>query len=260
MNSEALFCTNVDELSFKINELKQNSFIPSLAFVFANEICNISEIDTVLSNSNIDFIGCSTAGEIKNTELSNDGIAVLLLDAKKSDYKIIFNDYDESISDSVNKAGKAAKNIFENPGLIILSGGIAVDGQQIVKGIKSAVGNDIPIFGGLGGNNLEFLKSLVYANSFISDNGYATVVFNTKKIKLNGIASSGWEGLGKFNTITKSSGNVVFEINNEPALTELKKYFGEDLFYAPADAPDVIAFPGQFPLKIVRVTNIPIKA
>jgi len=250
MKSEALLCSNVEELASKIENLKLNSFSPSLAFVFANEVCNISEIDNILTSNNIDFIGCSTAGEIKNTDLSHDSIVVLLLEAKKSHYKILHNNYDESITESANKAGLEAKKSFQNPGLIIFSGGIAVDGQQIVQGIKNSLGKDIPIFGGLGGNNLEFLKSLVYANNFQSDNGYATVIFDTDKIKLNGIASSGWEGLGKYNTITKSSGNVVYEINNEPALTELKKYFGDELFYAPKDAPDVIAFPGQFPLKI----------
>lgn len=66
---------------------------------------------------------------------------------------------------------------------------------------------------------------MVYSNSFFSENGYASIVFNTDKVKLKGIATSGWDGLGKFNTINKCVGNVIYEINGEPALDEIKKIF-----------------------------------
>lgn len=243
-------CKNTDELKQQLKEIS-SSFTPTLAFVFANVKCDIQQINSLLNSKNIEYIGCSTAGEIQNTNLAQDNICVLLMDLDKSYYSIEQNNYSNSVFEDAKTLGQRSKSLFENPGIIIFSGGIAVDGYKIVSGIKESINDEIPIFGGLGGNNLEFLKTNVYANDFNSENGYSAVVFNTDKIQLNGIAVSGWSGLGRSNTITKSEDNIVFEINGVPALDEIKKYFGEQLFDQPANASeDVITFPGQFPLQI----------
>jgi len=175
------------------------------------------------------------------------------MEVSSDKFKIVHNNYGETIFEDARNLGITAKETFENPGIIIFSGGIAVDGYQIVEGIKEVLGNDLPIFGGLGGNNLNFFETICYSNNFLSKNGYSSIVFDTDKIKLEGIAISGWDGLGKTNTISKSKNNIVYEINNVPAFEELKKYFGEELFMQPENnSQEVIAFPGQFPLKIYR--------
>ncbi len=253
MKSKSLLCSDIEELKLKLQEFSANDFNPNLAFVFANDKCDIDKIDALLNEFNIKFIGCSTAGEIQNNKLAIDHIGLLMMEIQQDYYLVESGDYSESIYQSAFRLGKYAKESFNNPGIIVFSGGIAVDGFQLVEGIKESAGADIPIFGGLGGNNMEFLKTNVYTNGFYSSNGFVAIVFDTDKIRLKGTAISGWDGLGMLNTITKCEGNVLYEINGAPALTELKKFFGEELFMRPEHSDsDVIAFPGQFPLQVYR--------
>ena len=43
--------------------------------------------------------------------------------------------------------GEAAKRRFVNPGILIYSGGVGVDGESIIKGIKNNFDHEIPIYG-----------------------------------------------------------------------------------------------------------------
>ncbi len=252
MKSQSINSNSIEDLELQLDRLK-DEFNPQLAFLFANVKCDIDKINKFLKDRNIAFIGCSTAGEIHNDSLTFDNIGMLLLEMDQSYFKIYHGEYSDSVFDSIVNLGETIKMDYENPGVIIFSGGILVDGYQIVQGLKGCLGESCPIYGGLGGNNLEFFKTNVYSTDFNSENGFSAVAFDTDKILLKGLAFSGWSGLGMNNIITKCTGNIVYEINGVPALDEIKKYFGEDMFVQPEQAgQDVIVFPGQFPLKIYR--------
>lgn len=250
MQSISLLCKDSSDLAAELNKNVDSNFSPNLAFVFASPTVDISEVDALFRERDIEYIGCSTAGEIQNKNLLNDGLSTLLCDLKGDSWHLVKGEYDSSVLESAKHIATEAKAKFENFGIILFSGGIAVDGAQIVNGIKEIVGKEIPLFGGLAGDSLNFLKTFAYASGFKTENGYAALIFNTDKVKLEGLATSGWDGMGMNNTITKASNNVVFEINNEPALDEVMKYFGQELFDFPEDQGDVMTFPDQFPLEV----------
>lgn len=250
MNSKSLLCKDSNDFISELGNTLDSSFKPNLAFVFASPTVDISDVDSLLNKNEITYIGCSTAGEIQDKNLLNDGISALLCDLNSESWHLINGEYESSVIDSARDIASKAKEKFENFGIILFSGGIAVDGAQIVNGIKEIVGKEIPLFGGLAGDSLNFLKTYAYASGFKTENGYAALIFDTDKVKLEGLATSGWDGMGMNNTITRAENNIVYEINNEPALDEVMKYFGQELFNFPEDQGDIMTFPDQFPLKV----------
>jgi hypothetical protein len=65
---------------------------------------------------------------------------------------------------------------------------------------------------------------------------------------MNGIATSGWVGLGKDLRITSSESNIVYSIDNEPALTVYKNYLN-------VQDSDLPAIGVEYPLLIKREDN-----
>jgi hypothetical protein len=113
---------------------------------------------------------------------------------------------------------------FKKPGFILLSGGLHANGEDLVKGVLSAAGPDTPVFGGLAGDDEIFKETLAFTSGEYTHNGVGVLVVDRDRIELSGMATSGWIGIGSEKKITKASGNVVYTIDNEPALEVYKKY------------------------------------
>jgi hypothetical protein len=79
----------------------------------------------------------------------------------------------------------------------------------------------------------------------MSDNGAICVVFDSDFIQLNGIATSGWVGIGSDKIVTKANGNQVFTIDNVPAL----KMYKEHLSIRDEDLPEIGV---EYPLLIKK--------
>jgi hypothetical protein len=242
----------VDKLESQITSINGQGFSPTLCILFAPVVFDQHAISQVFNRLDIDFIGCSTAGEIVN-DMVCDGIMVgLLFDIDKHFYRIFHQEY------GVNKALLAAKSVgqmandaFAHPALIITSGGLKVDAEQIVFGLKAGLGKEAPIFGGLAGDDLTFQGTFSLTRHGPSDNGLAALVLDNDKIEVMGLATSGWEGIGIEHVVTKAENNIVYTINNEPALDVFIKYFGYfDNSFVKGKSLSTIS--AQYPLQIIR--------
>lgn len=223
----SMHCANPEQLGNELRKVIEHEFIPSVALVFTSSHQDITAITSAFSALDIDVIGCTTAGEIVNDQLYENSIAVFLMDIEKSSYNIILEKYAySSIKETAWKAGQKAKSYFDKPGLLLLSSGLSINAEQLIVGLKEAGGAEMPIYGGLAGDDLEMSKTIVFTNDHIEEQGIAMLVLDTNKITMQGLATSGWESVGVENTVTKAEGNKVYEINGEPAFTVFSRYFG----------------------------------
>ncbi|NIM97099.1 MAG: hypothetical protein GTO24_03115, partial [candidate division Zixibacteria bacterium] len=127
-----------------------------------------------------------------------------------------------------------AKTLYDNPALMVMSAGLRADGDQIVKGIIDTMERQIPLFGGFAAFDpaimSEVSNTFVFSSSRVFSNGVVALIFDRNAIELQGIAASGWKEIGTPKTITKASGNIVYRIDDEPALDIYNKYLniGDD--------------------------------
>ncbi|MBS0287805.1 MAG: FIST C-terminal domain-containing protein [Proteobacteria bacterium] len=188
--------------------------------------------------------GCSTAGEILDDTINDHSISVAVTKFEKSQIKIINKNIDE-VSQSKN-IGKSLTECLKGEnlkGIIVLSDGLIVNGTELVKGIKENLDPRVIITGGLAGDGNKFQRTWTLQNEKPVYNGITAIGLYGKDIEIGFGSKGGWDIFGPEKLITRSQGNILYEIDGEPALAIYKKYLGDR-------AKDLPASGLLFPLSI----------
>jgi hypothetical protein len=224
-------------LVFSVNSLKQleaniqgalkQGKTPTLGIVFCSVAYQLNELGKLFARYNIDLFGATTSGEIADDKAYEESIAVMLLDIDREYYKLkIFNGQGMTSCRVGQDVAEWAKTIYEKPAFVIMSAGLHADGEQIVKGIINEMGYQVPLFGGLAGDDLRMQGTFVFCSSQVIPNGVVVLIFDRNAIELQGMAVSGWKAIGTPKKITKAAGNVVYTIDDQPALEVYRRYLG----------------------------------
>lgn len=252
MNAKSYHFKDLTHLRNTLISINGNGFRPTLAIVFSSKKFDLNELSGIFKEQNIQMLGCSTAGEIVDTELHEGAIAAILMDMKPEHFKIHFTEYEEGqVYQAAFSAGAYAKTCFENPGLIIMSGGMTVDAEKLIAGMKDGIGKEVPMYGGLAGDDVEMVKTFAFTHEQVTKCGISTLILDNDKIQIKGMATSGWEALGGVNTITKAEGNLLYTINDEPAYDVFIRYFGISEESA-SKREQLISIQTNYPLQIIR--------
>ena len=169
------------------------------------------------------MFGATTAGEIMDDEVMENNTVIMLLDIKREYYKVFCEASADTYKVS-NDLAKFAKATFNDPSVVLVSSGLTIDAEQIIKGVQD-YDKTIPLFGGLAADDLTMKGSYVFSNQYESSTGLIGLILDNEKINVKGLATSGWDNIGIEKTITKSVGNVVYSIDDEPAVDVFVKYF-----------------------------------
>ncbi len=235
---------SVEEIEPYLESVREEGLAPSLAFVFSSVVHNLEELKASFAKFDLEVFGASSSGEITNDEVHEESIAVMLLDISREAFRVNIFDGEGKTSTEVGQGvAEWAKPIYDNPAIMVMSAGLHADGQQIVKGVVDTMERQVPLFGCLAGDELTFKETFVFNASQVIPNGVVALVFDQNAIELQGLAVCGWKGIGTPKTVTKSEGNIVYKIDDEPALDMYNKYLtiGDD----PALA-------GEYPLLLIR--------
>jgi len=234
MRAKSIHGKSVADIQSALNHAMDDGYKPTLAIVFIsikqdrNAICNL------LDSKNIDVFGATSCGEFINGYQSEGEIAILLLELSKEHYTILFEPFGSKNLEKISSnLAKAASDKFKKPSLIICSTGIdkkgeLLKGEDLSTHLKSKLGMDKLFFGGLAGDDWTMTGSFVFTNEKETDFGVVTLVFDGDKINLKGMAVTGWKPLGLKRTVTKSKGNLLYEIDGKPALELYLKYLGKE--------------------------------
>jgi hypothetical protein len=110
--------------------------------------------------------------------------------------------------------------------IFIISDGLALNGSELVAGInKMAMG--VTVTGGLAGDGARFQETWVVGDNPARQHSIVAVGFYGDGISIGTGCFAGWSEFGTDRIITRSEGNVLYEIDGEPALDLYKRYLGE---------------------------------
>lgn len=182
------------------------------------------------------LVGGSSAGTIRKDELIDNGIIASVLHLEKSRVKLAIEEISET-KDSFNIGEKIVHSLLEDDlkHIIVFSDGVNINGSRFVQGLNFS-SNHIPISGGiLAEESQTFDNAFVIANRPAEKSITVGIGFYGNIESFSG-SDSGWDDFGAERIITKSSGNTVYEIDNEPALNLYKKYLGSLYEDLPASA------------------------
>lgn len=251
MKVKNIISTSVFQFEQELKELLANGFKPNLAIVFSSsELDNLS-IGSVLKDESIEFVACGSAGEIVQGVAYSNSISASLFEIDKSSFHIVKQsvDIDQSYPAGI-KLAKVALDKFDNPSFISLFS-MGVHGEKFIAGVRDVLGKDPNMYGGMAADELEY-KAYVFTHDNKDLNGIHTLIIDSDKIDVSGFAIAGWESIGTEHTITKSKDNVIYEINDEPALDFFKKFFGFFTDPLSQHSGKVTTVNAQYPLQLMR--------
>ena len=210
------------------------SATPEFGFIFSS-IAFVQEevLKGVISLAgDLPMIGCSTAGEITTKgPLSDSSVIVMLISSGRS--MRFIPGLGVGIKNGENQAGAAlASSVLSSvskddlKGFIMLPDGLAGNGAEIVRGVLSVLGEHFPVVGGSAGDDYRFKETYQYYNGEVRT-GEAVGVGLAGDFTFGIGVKHGWKVLGRPAKVTKSTSNVVHEIDGRPAMELYEKYFGD---------------------------------
>lgn len=191
-------------------------------------------------------LGCSAAGEICGSAMYEQSLSIAAIHLEKSAVRYACVDY-HGWEDSFS-AGERLGRSFEPAGLshvLVLSCGLQLNGSELVRGLEHGVPSEVKITGGVAGNYALLVDKFLLFDGKPKLTSVAAIGFYGSTLKIGYGSVSGFDPFGPERVITRSKGNVLYELDGHSALELYKKYLGE---YA-AGLPDTGLF---FPLSVRR--------
>ena len=113
-------------------------------------------------------------------------------------------------------------------GVFVLSDGLNVNGSELVAGIIDIIGTQVPLTGGLAGDGADFKETLVGGDCAPCSRMVVGIGFYGSAIRIGHGSAGGWDLFGPRRRLTRAVGNVLFELDGEPALDLYERYLGPD--------------------------------
>jgi hypothetical protein len=210
----------------------------TVLFIFAGTRCPV--LERALDDLRLRFplahwIGCSTAGEIFGAALDDDSVVVAIVRFDKARVRSLR----ERIGPG-HGALEAGRNIArtlaepELKGIFVLADGLAVNGSELAKGLAGELPAGLPVSGGLAADGDRFGQTWVIADKAPQADHVVAVGFYGDSVGMACNYRGGWDVFGPEREVTRATGNVLYALDDQPALALYRKYLGERAGELPA--------------------------
>ena len=187
--------------------------------------------------SEAQIVICSTSGQISNFNLVENKIVSTAIEFEKSTIKIV--EIDLLKNKNIEELGLVVKNELFNKNLkslVVISEGSYVNGTELVNELGKQTNNSLPIFGGLAGDKVAFLKTIVGLNKEAEEGKVVVIGFYGDAINFSSGCEGGWSDYGPEREVTLSEKNVLYKIGDRYALDIYKEYLGKYADELPSSA------------------------
>jgi hypothetical protein len=183
------------------------------------------------------IVGCSTSGEIYQEEVFNSHIVCTAVWFEKT-FVEIAKEVVHSVEDSFSVGEKLAAKLDKEDlvHIMVFSEGININGSELTKGLNKQLNDRIPVTGGLAGDQDQFSETVIVHNRAGEKNSIIAIGFYGKNLKVGYGSMGGWDSFGLDREVTKSIGNILYELDGQPALELYKRYLGAHAANLPASA------------------------
>lgn len=184
------------------------------------------------------LMGCSTAGEIKDTRVSDGTLvftAVHFESARLRGHSVRLSEAGDSF-----EAGRRLACALAPEGLVhafVLCDGLKTNGSELVRGLSLGLPAGVTVTGGLSGDGAKLKRTnVVWDGGQPESGGVAILGLYGSRLRVGFGSKGGWDTFGPERLVTESKGNVLYRLNGESALDLYKKYLGKHALGLPAAA------------------------
>ncbi len=180
-------------------------------------------------------LGCSTAGEICGTQVSDDSLVATAVHFEHATLRGARTRI-EGAEDS-EAAGERLAQSLPHESLVhvlVLAEGNKINGSALVKGLTRHLPAEVTVTGGLAGDGARFEETLVLWDGAPERNAIAALGLYGERLMVGYGSLGGWDAFGPERVITRARGNVLYELDGRSALDLYKTYLGEHARNLPA--------------------------
>lgn len=193
------------------------------------------------------MVGSSTCGGIFGEDIVDDTLVATLIKLEKGQIKTHCHKLDHP-SQSYDIGLKLGEDLIaDNLAVIFLfADGLHCNASELARGINQHINNpEIPVIGTLAGDDTRFKQTWVLSANLACEKSICAVAIYSDTLICNNAIGGGWDIFGLERVITRSKSNVVYELDDRPALDLYKEYLGEKATDLPASG---LFFPLQVQL------------
>ncbi len=176
----------------------------------------------------IELIGCTSDAEISSVmEFEQDSLTLMLFCSDEVEIRAgvgkgLSQDSVAATKQAVQQA--QAKSKLKSYQLCLATpDSLTADGTLIVDGLKLALGDRFPILGGLACDQLQFNQTYQFFNTEVLSDSVPILLFSGNLLFSHGVAN-GWHPISRKAVVTKIEKDIIYEIDNKPALDFYKNY------------------------------------
>jgi hypothetical protein len=247
--------TGVEMTRYGAMKTYQQMWTPAIGFE-PSRACALPNADLVLVFGSIDcfdvkehfidirnaypkakILGCSTSGEIADIHLRDGSLIITAVEFENT--RVEGGKVALSAVPDAYHAGQELARTLSSEGLthvFVLADGIHINGSALSAGMTSCLGPNVAITGGLAGDGGQMKRTAVLWNETASSDIAAAVGFYGDRLRIGYGSLGGWDPFGPERVITRSKGNILFEMDEVSALEIYKSYLGEHAKDLPASA------------------------
>lgn len=181
--------------------------------------------------------GCSTSGEVAGAAIYDETLVATVVHFERS----VVDSAVALLEPGDDGAGAARRiaHALVRPGLrhvLVLCDGLRVNGSAFAHALRAELPPDVGATGGLAADGDRFAQTLVHHQGSTKPGLAVGVGFYGDALRVGWGSYGGWDSFGPARRVTRSQGNVLFELDGEPALTLYKAYLGDHANGLPGSA------------------------
>jgi hypothetical protein len=173
-------------------------------------------------------VGCSTAGEVAGTAVHDDTLVATAVHFERCTVESVEATV-ESGSDGAEAARRVASALVR-PGLrhmLVFCDGLLVKGDAFAHALRAALPAEVCASGGLAADGDRFAETVVCRDGTARTALVVAVGLYGDALRVGYGSLGGWDSFGPARRVTRSAGDVLFELDGESALGLYKTYLGE---------------------------------
>ncbi len=173
------------------------------------------------------MVGCSTAGEICGTDVSDDAIVAAVVQFEHTQVRVaqlplIAMEDSQRVGEALATSLRADDLVH----VLVLSEGLQVNGSALLAGLRDQLPPHVLVTGGLAADGANFEQTCVCVDGGCVGHAVAAIGLYGDRLQVGHGSLGGWDAFGPERVITRSTGNVLYELDGAPALELYKSYLG----------------------------------
>ncbi|MBF0159991.1 MAG: FIST C-terminal domain-containing protein [Magnetococcales bacterium] len=180
-------------------------------------------------------VGCSTAGEITAGGVADGSAVVTALAFDHVRYRVAV----ASMAD-IEASWSAGESIGQQlagddlRAICLFGPGVAINGSSVIAGVVAMVGPQVPIAGGLAGDGGRFTGTLTVTPDGVDPRAVVAIGLYGEGLHFTQGSFGGWMPFGPTRKVTRCQGNILYSLDDEPALEIYRRYLGDHAKQLPA--------------------------